>query len=179
MNIPEQIRSLDAAIQCNDKKLKEITHDEENLIRVAETALEKERVMTGIYYQGPSDKNQKRLQEARDFSISCQTRKNIYKNHSQSFLDDNKELHSKRKTLLRQLVNQRSQENKDKLETEREKLLKELYPKAIRLLLLTSHLEGLNILQLDLNRIFMKHNESFKSELEEAKKSLTDLLEEV
>ncbi len=78
----------------------------------------------------------------------------------------------RRKTLLDGLSKTRIQSAREKLKRERQYLLETLYPNVIRLMLLTSHLDGHTLLQLDLNRMMEKFNEKFKRDLGKAEQDL-------
>jgi len=171
-NLINEIKILDQAITQNDKRLKKITSDEENLAHALKSAQKKESEFSRKYVEFPAEKTQDNLESSRDFTLSCQRRVTLFKNGSSAIVQDNKSLWQRRKILLDKLSKIRIHSTREKLKRERQHLLETLYPNVIRLMLLTSHLDGHTLLQLDLNRMMEKHNGKFKHELDKAEQDL-------
>jgi len=173
----KKILELDSAIENNTSRIEQCNLDELNLAHALKTAQQKEKVATQKYVERPTEKTQDSLELARDFTQSCQKRVTLFKNASGPIINDNKTLWARRKTLLAQLSAIRISETRKGLTEERQALIKTLYPKIIRLILLTSHLDGLDVLHLDINRVLQKYSSSFKADLELSKTKLKEQFE--
>ncbi len=173
----KSIRKVDKAIAENEKHISGIAANEAHLIAILKTAQEKERLANKRYIEQPTEKTQKHLEKSRDFSNASQRRVNLFENHSGQFINDNTVLREKRNTLLADLSTTRQIDSRNTLEDERQALLKSLYPQVIRLILLTSHLDGVGILKLSLNYVMEKYDMHFKQALDAARMNLKEQFE--
>ncbi len=168
----EQVGLIDSEIASIEKRIVDMKANEAALLSALSAARKAEHTATNAYAQTPNERSQRSLENARDFTIACQKRVNLFSSDESILNGDAQMLWGQRRGIIDELSRFRTNKLRPQLEYEAEELIKIISEKSQRYLSLVALLDGQNVLRLDLDKLLIAYNQDHKSDLTNAAKTL-------